>query len=127
MFNNPTNWVFETCIYLSVAAICMAGPYVTHQQAHISITTILDQLPKKLKNAIQIFNIIFACIVCFVLCYACLPWGWAALLNWETSGTGLDSPGPGIVKPMIGAAAFVMGMQFLVNLYKHIINTKSIK
>ena len=34
-----------------------------------------------------------------------MPWGWAALLNWETSGSGLDSPGPGIVKPMIGAAA----------------------
>jgi len=28
---------------------------------------------------------------------------------------------------MIGAAAFVMGMQFLVNLYKHIINTTSLK
>ena len=125
VFNDPTDWVFETCIYLSGSAICMAGPFVTQQQAHISITTILDQLPKKLRNAIQIFNITFACIVCFILCYACLPWGWAALLNWETSGTGLDSPGPGIVKPMIGAAAFLMGMQFIVNLYKHITKMKS--
>ena len=32
-----------------------------------------------------------------------------------------------IMPPVMGAAAFVMGMQFLVNLYKHIINTKSIK
>ncbi len=56
IFNNPTDWVFETCIYLSGAAICMAGPYVTKEQTHISITTILDQLPKKIQKIIKKFE-----------------------------------------------------------------------
>ena len=116
IFNNPTDWVFETCIYLSGAAICMAGPYVTKEQTHISITTILDQLPKKIQKIIKTFNLLFACIVCFVVSYACLPWGWAALLNGETSGTGMDSYGPALVKPMVGFAALIMGFQFIVNM-----------
>ena len=49
VFNDPTNWVFETCVYLSASAICMAGPYVTKEQSHISITTILEQFPKKIQ------------------------------------------------------------------------------
>jgi len=107
IFNNPTDWVFETCIYLSGAAICMAGPYVTKEQTHISITTILDQLPKKIQKIIKTFNLLFACIVCFVVSYACLPWG-------ETSGTGMDSYGPALVKPMVGFAALIMGFQYFL-------------
>ena len=83
---------------------------------HISITTILDQLPKKIQKIIKTFNLLFACIVCFVVSYACLPWGWAALLNGETSGTGMDSYGPALVKPMVGFAALIMGFQFIVNM-----------
>ena len=45
-----------------------------------------------------------------------MPWGWAALLNGETSGTGMDSHGPALVKPMIGIAALIMGFQFIVNI-----------
>ncbi len=126
VLDKPTNWVFETCVYLSGSAICMAGPFVTKEQSHISITTILDQLPKKLRNIIMTFNLVFACVVCFVLSYACFPWGWAAFLNGETSGTGMDSYGPALVKPMIGLASFLMGLQFLVNIINHLkINIKS--
>ena len=67
VLDKPTNWVFETCVYLSGAAICMAGPFVTKEQTHISITTILDQLPIKIRKIIKTFNLLFACIVCFVL------------------------------------------------------------
>ena len=99
-----------------ISCVCMAGPYVTKEQTHISITTILDQLPKKIQKIIKTFNLLFACIVCFVVSYACLPWGWAALLNGETSGTGMDSYGPALVKPMVGIAALIMGFQFIVNM-----------
>jgi len=124
VFNDPTNWVFETCVYLSASAICMAGPYVTKEQSHISITTILEQFPSKVQRIIKTFNLIFACIVCFILVYACLPWGWAALLNLETSGTGMDSHGPAIVKPMIGFASLLMGLQFIVNIINHLKDSK---
>ncbi len=40
----------------------------------------------------------------------------AALLNGETSGTGMDSYGPALVKPMVGIAALIMGFQFIVNM-----------
>ena len=76
--------------------------------------------PANARKIIKTFNLLFACIVCFILSYACLPWGWAALLNGETSGTGMDSHGPALVKPMIGIAALVMGFQFIVNIINHL-------
>ena len=60
ILDKPTMWVFETCVYLSGSAICMAGPFVTKEQSHISITTILNQLPKKLRKNIITFNLVFA-------------------------------------------------------------------
>ena len=120
VLDKPTNWVFETCVYLSGTAICIAGPFVTKEQTHISITTILDRFPKKIKKIIMTFNLVFACVVSFVVSYACFPWGWAAFLNGETSCTGMDYYGPALVKPMIGITSFLMGLQFIVNIINHL-------
>ena len=60
-----------------------------------------------------------------MLAYACFPWGWAAFLTRETSGTGMDSYGPALVKPMIGIASFLMGLQFIVNIVKHLKNKRN--
>ncbi len=115
LFNAPTLWGFETSLALSASAIIMSGSYVAQKRDHIAITTLLDICSPKSKKYLRVFVSLFSGVVCLCIAWAGYQFGYTALADWETSGSGWDAPIPALVKPLISLSALLMGLQIFCN------------
>ena len=115
-FNSPTIWGFELSLFGSAAAIIVAGAYCTKHGSHIAITALQEVLSAKARKRLELFNMIFAAIVCAVMAFATAEWGWKALTSWQRTGSAWNPPAPALVKPLIPLTFAMMFLQNLVNI-----------
>tara|TARA_B100000497_G_scaffold10593_1_gene11872 strand:+ start:6736 stop:7248 length:513 start_codon:yes stop_codon:yes gene_type:complete len=117
-FNAPTIWGFEVSLYGSAAAIIVAGAYCTKHRSHIAITSLHEILPARARLGLELFNLIFAAVLCGAMAWATAEWGWKALVGWQRTGSAWNPPAPGLVKPLIPLAFAMMFLQNLVNIVR---------
>lgn len=116
--NAPSTWGFELSLYGSAAAIIVAGAYCTKTGAHIAVTLLQDNLPPRVHRSVQIFNVIFAAVVCALMAGATAEWGWTALSGWQRTGSAWNPPAPALVKPLIPITFAMMFLQNMVTIYR---------
>ena len=116
--NAPSTWGFELSLYSSAAAIIVAGAYCTKSGAHIAVTLLQDSLPPHVRRSVQVFNVIFAAVVCAWMAGATAEWGWTALSGWQRTGSAWNPPAPALVKPLIPLTFAIMFLQNMVTLHR---------
>ena len=116
-FNSPSIWGFEVSLFGSATAIIVAGAYCTKHRSHIAITALQETLPKRARRGIELFNLLFAAILCAVMAWATAEWGWKALVGWQRTGSAWNPPAPALVKPLIPLTFAMMFLQNLVSIW----------
>ena len=116
VFEKPTLWVNEMCLWIAGMVYLLAGLYVMQQRGHIRIFILYDMAPR---NVQRVFDLISTLLI--VAFAAALVWGgygeaMQKFQRWETFGTAWDPPLPATMKPLLLITVALTALQAVVNL-----------
>ena len=70
IFNSPTEWVHELSIALAGFLMVYAGLFAYGRDKHIRVPILLNALPSKWRNVLEIFSVIITLIFLLLLLYS---------------------------------------------------------
>jgi TRAP-type C4-dicarboxylate transport system permease small subunit len=124
VMNAPTTWAHELTILLCGVMFLISGPYVTKRDTHVSITSLYDILPRKIRLGVDVLHAVVTIGFLFFFCWGAYVVGIKALTRWETTGSAWNPPNPAIIKPTIAIATFLMLIQVIANIYQRLTRSR---
>ena len=116
VFEAPTVWANELCLWMSGFVFLLSGLYAMQQRNHIRIYLLYDILPRNAQRACDTISVLLILFFAFSMVYGGFGEAQAKFLRWETFGTYWDPPLPATIKPTILIAVILVALQSLVNL-----------
>lgn len=117
VFNRPTKFTIEFALFFQILAVAAASAYVLKAGGHISIQFITDMFSEKVRNRVlsiaSIVGMLFSGFMCLQLWRTA---SWNLKVNLVTQTLGIP------IAPFqfaLFAGFALMGLQFLVQSYKH--------
>ena len=116
VFEAPTVWANELCLWMSGFVFLLSGLYAMQQRNHIRIYLLYDILPRNWQKTCDTISVLLILFFAFSMVYGGFGEAQAKFLRWETFGTYWDPPLPETIKPTILIAVVLVAVQALVNL-----------
>jgi TRAP-type mannitol/chloroaromatic compound transport system permease small subunit len=116
VFEAPTVWANELCLWMSGFVFLLSGLYAMQQRNHIRIYLLYDILPRNAQRMCDTISVLLILFFAFSMVYGGFGEAQAKFLRWETFGTYWDPPLPATVKPTVLIAIILVAIQSLVNL-----------
>ena len=116
VFEAPTLWANELCLWMSGYVFLLSGLYAMQQRNHIRIYLLYDILPRNIQRLCDTISVLLILFFAFSMVYGGFGEAQAKFLRWETFGTAWDPPLPATIKPTILIAIILVAVQSLVNL-----------
>ena len=116
VFEAPTLWANELCLWMSGYVFLLSGLYAMQQRNHIRIYLLYDILPRNIQRLCDTISVLLILFFAFSMVYGGFGEAQAKFLRWETFGTAWDPPLPATIKPTILIAIILVAIQSLVNL-----------
>ncbi|MEE2774024.1 MAG: TRAP transporter small permease [Pseudomonadota bacterium] len=116
VFEAPTLWANELCLWMSGFVFLLSGLYAMQQRNHIRIYLLYDILPRNIQRLCDTVSVLLILFFAFSMVYGGFGEAQAKFLRWETFGTAWDPPLPATIKPTILIAIILVAVQSLVNL-----------
>ncbi len=116
VFEAPTLWANELCLWMSGFIFLLSGLYAMQQRNHIRIYLLYDILPRNMQRLCDTISVLLILFFAFSMVYGGYGEAQAKFLRWETFGTAWDPPLPATIKPTILIAIILVAIQSLVNL-----------
>ena len=116
VFEAPTLWANELCLWMSGYVFLLSGLYAMQQRNHIRIYLLYDILPRNIQRLCDTISVLLILFFAFSMVYGGFGEAQAKFLRWETFGTAWDPPLPATVKPVVLIAVILVAIQSLVNL-----------
>jgi TRAP-type mannitol/chloroaromatic compound transport system permease small subunit len=116
VFEAPTVWANELCLWMSGFVFLLSGLYAMQQRNHIRIYLLYDILPRNAQRTCDTISVLLILFFAFSMVYGGFGEAQAKFLRWETFGTYWDPPLPATLKPTVLIAVILVALQSLVNL-----------
>jgi TRAP-type mannitol/chloroaromatic compound transport system permease small subunit len=116
VFEAPTVWANELCLWMSGFVFLLSGLYAMQQRNHIRIYLLYDMLPRNAQRACDSVSVLLIMFFAFSMVYGGFGEAQAKFLRWETFGTYWDPPLPATIKPTVLIAVILVAIQSLINL-----------
>ncbi len=121
VFNNPTDWVYDTAWMLFSAMFLLGGGYTMLHKRHVRIDIIFSYLPKRVQAWYDaFFYAVLFCPIMGVLTWKGVQFAARAWTTNEYLSTTLWHFPAGPVKTMIPIGFLMLGMQGLVELVRNL-------
>ncbi|MCW9699801.1 MULTISPECIES: TRAP transporter small permease subunit [unclassified Avibacterium] len=128
IFNSPTEWVHELSIALAGFLMVYAGLFAYGRDKHIRVPILLNNVPDKWRNILEIFSKLVTLAFLLLLAYSAYFVAQTAIfspsgeLMLERSGSAWNPPIPGLLK----ASLFVLTMIFIIQVFFKLLSHFSI-
>lgn len=125
IFNNPTDWAFDTVMMMNAGLFLGGAAYVTLTNRHIKVDVIFDRLPRRVQIAIDLiyYTVFFFPLVLTMIWFgskfAYMSWTWGEISNTSTWGEKIW-----FWKAIIPASFFLLLLQGIVEFIRTIISWK---
>ena len=125
IFNSPTEWVHELSIALAGFLMVYAGLFAYGRDKHIRVPILLNSLPSKWRNVLEIFSVIITLIFLLLLLYSAYLIAQTSVfsptgeLMLERSGSAWNPPLPGLLKASLLILTAIFVIQSLFKLIYH--------
>jgi len=125
IFNNPTDWAFDTVMMMNTGLFLGGAAYVTLTNRHIKVDVIFNRFPRRIQIAIDlIYYIVFffplvLTMVWFGSKFAYMSWAWGEISNTSTWGEKIW-----FWKAIIPASFFLLLLQGIVEFIRTIMSWK---
>ena len=116
VFEAPTVWANELCLWMSGFVFLLSGLYAMQQRNHIRIYLLYDIMPRNAQRTCDTISVLLILFFAFSIVYGGFGEAQAKFLRWETFGTYWDPPLPATLKPTVLIAVILVALQSLVNL-----------
>lgn len=133
IFNRPTEWVHETSIALAGFLMVYAGLFAYGRDKHIRVPVLLNVLPNKWKNRLEIFSKVLTLIFLILLSYSAYFVAEGAIFSpsgeilVERSGSAWNPPLPGFLKASVFIMSVLFTIQVTLKLIAHFTTNKGDK
>jgi len=120
VFDAPTNWAYELCVFFFSVACLLGGGYLLLHKAHINIDILYNHLSPRGRAIIDLCSAPFFFIFIAILLWQGTIFFWNSLSYWEHSTT-VWAPPLYPIKLALPVGAALIFLQGLVKFIKDII------
>ena len=116
VFNNPSEWAFETVMVLCATAWVLSAGFVTQQRRHIAITVLEMIVPKKTWHMFILVQMIISVFAVGSLAYAMYTPTIDAISIMERSGSAFNPASPTFIKTLLFIGSILYVLQICANI-----------